>query len=197
MIEVYIAASYPWLMSKSDGSRESFFPIIEKKYGEKMSYWFKIMKSLEGAKYPEQIAHLRENYGFSQAHANALVMFSRGSDSSKRFESPAQYFKSIDPIQAKTIKAIFKAIQIRYPELDLVMAWNQPMVRLGKEYIFGVSVSKNHISIAPWNQDVLIKYTPKFSNYRVTKKTIALPNDWEVDVKLIQAMIKDCLAALK
>jgi uncharacterized protein YdhG (YjbR/CyaY superfamily) len=179
------------------GAREDYFPAIEKKYGEKMSYWFKVMKSLEGEKYPVQIAHLRENYGFSQAHANALVMYSRGSESSKRHETPAHYFKSIDPAQAKTIKAIFKAIQSKYPELGLVIAWNQPMVKVGAEYIFGVSASKNHISIAPWNQDVLKKYAPKFSEYRITKKTIALPNDWAVDTKVIQAMIKDSLAALK
>jgi uncharacterized protein YdhG (YjbR/CyaY superfamily) len=179
------------------GAREDYFPAIEKKYGEKMSYWFKVMKSLDGEKYPVQIAHLRENYGFSQAHANALVMYSRGSESSKRHETPAHYFKSIDPVQAKTVKAIFKAIQSKYPELELVIAWNQPMVKVGKEYIFGLSVSKNHISIAPWNQDVLKKYTPKFSEYRITKKTIALPNDWAVDTKVIQAIIKDSLAALK
>jgi hypothetical protein len=28
----------------STGAREDFFPAIEKKYGEKMSYWFKVMK---------------------------------------------------------------------------------------------------------------------------------------------------------
>lgn len=179
------------------GAREDYFPAIEKKYGEKMAYWFKVMKSLDGEKYPVQIAHLKENYGFSQAHANALVMYSRGSESSKRFETPAQYFKSIDPVQAKTMKAIFKAIQSKYPELELVIAWNQPMVRVGKDYIFGASASKNHILIAPWNQDVLKKYSPKFSEYRVNKKTIALPSDWVVDTKVIQAMIKDSLAAMK
>lgn len=184
-------------MTSTDGSRERFFPLIEKKYGEKMAYWFKVMKSLDGEKYSVQIAHLRENYGFSQAHANALVMYSRGSESSKRHETPAHYFKSIDLVQAKTIKAIFKAIQSKYPELELVMAWNQPMAKFGNHYIFGVSASKNHISIAPWEQEILVKYAPKFSQYRVTKKTIALPNDWEVDVKLLQAIIKDCLAALK
>jgi len=84
-------------MATKDPSREAHFPAIEKKYGEKMSYWFKVMAALEGKKYPEQIAHLRENYGFSQAHANALVMYSRGSTSARRFETPAQYFKSIDP----------------------------------------------------------------------------------------------------
>jgi hypothetical protein len=34
--------------------------------------------------------------------ANALVMYSRGSVSARRHETPAQYFKSIDPTQAKT-----------------------------------------------------------------------------------------------
>ena len=148
------------------------------------------MASQEGKKYPEQIAHLRENYGFSQAHANALVMYSRGSVSAHRHETPAQYYKSIDPTQAKTIKKVIKAIQDKYPELELVIAWNQPMLRKGTFYVFGASVSKNHISIAPWSTEVLDMFRPKLTEYRVTKKTIAVPNDWEVDVKLLQAMVK-------
>lgn len=182
-------------MSKS-GEREEYFPLIEKKYGEKMSYWFKVMKEVEGEKYPVQIAHLRENYGFSQAHANALVMYTRGSTSSKRFETPAEFFKTVTPQQAKTMKAIFKAITTKYPQLELVVAWNQPMLKFEKHYIFGCSAATNHILIAPWDQDVLKKYTPKFKDYKVNKKTIALPNDWEVDVKLLQSMAKDSLAAL-
>jgi uncharacterized protein YdhG (YjbR/CyaY superfamily) len=182
-------------MPKS-GDREAYFPLIEKKYGEKMSYWFKIMKQLEGEKYPVQVAHLKENYGFSQAHANALVMYSRGSESSKRFETPAEYYKTIDPKQAKTMRAIFKAIQSKFPELELVIAWNQPMLKLDKNYLFGCSAATHHILIAPWNQDVLKKYTPKFKEFRVNKKTIALPNDWEVDAKLLQAMMKESIAAL-
>ena len=183
-------------MTVTDGSREKHFPAIEKKYGEKMSYWFKVMKELDGEKYPAQIAHLRENYGFSQAHANALVMYSRGSESSKRFETPAQYYKTVTPAHAKTMKAIFKAIQSKYPKLELVIAWNQPMLKLDKNYLFGCSAATHHILIAPWNQDVLKKYTPKFKDYKVNKKTIALPNDWEVDAKLLQSMMKDSLADL-
>ena len=183
-------------MPVADGDREKYFPLIEKKYGEKMAYWFKVMKEVEGEKYPVQIAHLKENYGFSQAHANALVMYSRGSPSSKRFDTPAEFFKTVSPQQAKTMKAIFKAITTKYPQLELVVAWNQPMLKFEKHYIFGCSAATNHILIAPWDQDVLKKYTPKFKDYKVNKKTIALPNDWEVDVKLLQAMAKDSLAAL-
>lgn len=191
------ALFYYWLMAISDGDREKYFPLIEKKYGEKMSYWFKIMKELEGEKYPVQIAHLKENYGFSQAHANALVMYLRGSTSSKRFETPAEYFKTVSPQQAKTMKAIFKAIQSKYPQLELVVAWNQPMLKLEKNYLFGCSAATNHILIAPWNLDVLKKYTPKFKDYKVNKKTIALPNDWKVDIELLQSMAKDSIRATK
>ena len=96
-----------------DPGREAHFPAIEKRYGEKMKYWFAVMAKIAGKKYPEQIAHLRENYGFSQAHANALVMYSRGSKSAQRFNNPSDYFKSITPEQAKTVKAILKAIQTK------------------------------------------------------------------------------------
>ena len=183
-----------------DSSRESHFPAIEKKYGEKMAYWFKVMAKIKDKKYPEQIAHLKENYGFSQGHANALVMYSRGSVSSKRFEKPADYFKSIDPQQSKTIKAIFKAIKAKHPELELVIAWNQPMLKKDTHFIFGASTSKNHISIAPWNQDVLATYSPKFAEYKVLKKTIQIPNDWDLNAsnaKLLQGMITASLKALK
>lgn len=181
-------------MATKDSSREAHFPAIEKKYGEKMTYWFKVMAELEGKKYPEQIAHLRENYGFSQAHANALVMYSRGSTSAKRFETPAQYYKSIDPKQAKTVRAILKAITDKYPELEIVIAWNQPMLRKGTMYVFGCTVAKNHVLMAPWSTAVLDKFRPKLTDYKVNKKTIAIPNDWEVDAKLLQAMVKARLA---
>ena len=148
------------------------------------------MAEIADQKYPEQIAHLRENYGFSQAHANALVMYSRGSKSSKKFSTPTKYFQSLEPEHAKTVKAVFAAITKKYPELKLVIAWNQPMLTFGKNYVFGLSVSKNHISIAPWSTDVIEKFTPRLKNYNVTKKRIAVPKDWKVDEKLLQGMVK-------
>ena len=60
-------------------------------------------------------------------------------------------------------------------------------------------MSKNHISIAPWG-DVLKTFAPKFEKLegvRVTKKTIAIPNDWEVEVKLVQSMVAARLKEIK
>ena len=181
-------------MPPKDSSRESHFPAIEKKYGESMKFWFAVMKKVEDKKYPEQIAHLRENYGFSKTHANALVMYSRGSKSAKKFEKPSQYYKTLDPKQAKTVKAIFRAITRKYPKLELVIAWNQPMLKIDTKYVFGASVTKKYILIAPWSTKVLNQFRPKLADYKVNKKTIAVPNDWKVDEKLLQQMVKARLA---
>ena len=175
-------------MPAPGSDREAYFPLIEKKYGEKMSYWFARMKEVEGAKYPEQIAFLKENYGFSQAHANALVMYTRGSKSASRFSSYGEYLDSVDPVQAKTIKKIFKAIQSEYPELELAIAWNQPMLRIEKNYIFGLSVTKNYLLLAPWSKDVLVDFADELSEYKVNNKTIEVPSNWKVDADLLCAM---------
>jgi uncharacterized protein YdhG (YjbR/CyaY superfamily) len=176
-------------MPTKDPSRKAHFPAIEKKYGKPMKHWFAIMEKMKEKKYPEQISHLRVKYKFSQVHANALVMYSRGSESAHRFNSISDYYKNIDPIQAKTIKSIFKVIRTRFPDLDLVIAWNHPMLKLGDEYIFGISTAKNHILIAPFNANVFKEFSPYFKGHKINKKTICLPNDWQVDSKLLLKLI--------
>lgn len=181
-------------MPAKDPSREAHFPRIEKKYGEPMKYWFKVMASIKDKKYPEQIAHLRENYGFSQTHANALVMFSRGSTTTRKFETPSDYFKSIDSMQAKTLRKVFRVLKAKFPELELVTAWNQPMLRKGTHYVFGASVAKNHILIAPFDANVIKKMAKQLEGYKVNKKTVAVPNNWDVDEKILVDMVKNALS---
>jgi uncharacterized protein YdhG (YjbR/CyaY superfamily) len=182
---------------KDKGSREAYFPKIEAKYGQPMRYWFAVMKEISDLKYPQQISYLREEHGFSQAHANALVMYSRGSKSSKRFDNLEGYLKSHDAVKSKTIKRIFRLIKKKYPKLELVIAWNQPMLKLGNEYLFGASILKNHILIAPWNQKVLLAMKQDLESYKVNKKTVQVPVDWKVDEKLLLKMIKLNLQFLK
>jgi uncharacterized protein YdhG (YjbR/CyaY superfamily) len=180
-----------------DPSREAHFPLIEKKYGQKMSYWFSVMKDLADDKYPAQIAYLRENHGFSQAHANALVMYSRGSVSAKRFDTPAQYYTTITADQAKTMRSIFKMIATKYPKSELVIAWNQPMVKIDGDYVFGATAATKYILMSPWSADVIADFAPKMADLVVKKKTIGIPNNWDVDTKLILALVKARLAECK
>jgi uncharacterized protein YdhG (YjbR/CyaY superfamily) len=185
------------MSSQADGDRSKFFPAIEKKHGEKITAWIKRLKELETDKYPEQISYLKENYGFSQAHANALVMYVRGSATSKKFDTPATYFKGLEPKTAKTIKAIFAAVTAKHKGLELVMAWNQPMLRKGKDYIIGVSVSKNHLTLNPFSGDVLSLHAKKLAPFEVNKKTFQVPLDWKVDTTLISSLAKARIAEIK
>ena len=186
-----------FVVTDSSGDRSKFFPAIEKKHGGPISLWIERLKELGDAKYPEQIAFLRENHAFSQAHANALVMYVRGSETSKRFKNPKEFFASIDPVAAKTAQEIFSAITTKYPDLELVIAWNQPMLRLDTQYVIGLSVAKNHITLNPFSGDVLESFTDKLSKYVVNKNTFQVPMDWKVDAVLLCVLATARLKEIK
>ena len=180
----------------NDKAREAHFPAIEKKYGKPMDHWHRLMKKLEGRKYAEQIAVLREEHGFSQNHANALVMYSRGSTSARRIDTPDAYFDALSSEQAATMRSIFSTIRKKYPKLELVIAWNQPLLKLGKDYVFGASAAKKHVLLGPWGEDALARAGSLLDGYETNKKTIKVPIDWKPDTKLLVRLIENRLADL-
>jgi uncharacterized protein YdhG (YjbR/CyaY superfamily) len=183
-------------MATESGDRAKHFPAIEKKYGQPIKHWLTELASLDDQKYPAQISYLRENHGFSQTHANAVVMFAKGSVSSKRHKDPADYFKKLDKKCAKTTTEIFKVIQAKYPELELVIAWNQPMLKAANGYVFGLGVQKNHILLNPFSTAAIEKTLPKLKDYKVNKHTIQVPFDWQIEKSLLLAFTKIRLAEL-
>jgi len=154
-----------------------------------MSHWHREMKKVAGKKYPEQMAFLQDEHGFSRAHANALVQFSRGSTSSRRFESVDDYLAPHDEIKQKTARAILNAVTDAYPDAQVLIAWNQPMVKLDDAYVFGLGVFSKHILIAPFNSDVIDDFRDRLAGYELNKKTIKVPVDWEVDSDLLHDLV--------
>jgi uncharacterized protein YdhG (YjbR/CyaY superfamily) len=124
-------------------------------------------------------------------------MYSRGSTSSKRHDTPTDYYKTVDPNQATTMRKIFNTIQTKYPKTELVIAWNQPMLKLGNDYIFGATATKKHILMSPWSSDVLADFADRLEHLELKKKTIGVPNDWKVEEKLILDMVKARIAETK
>jgi uncharacterized protein YdhG (YjbR/CyaY superfamily) len=176
-------------MATRSGDRSAHFPAIEKKHGKPITHWFAVLKELGDAKYAEQIAVLQERHEFSRAHANAVVMYHRGSKTSKRHDDAADYFSKLEPRQAKLAKGIFKVIQAKYPLLELVIAWNQPMLKHGDHYVFGLSAAKNHLLINPFSKSVIERITPRLKELEANKNTIRIPLDWKVESTLIQSMV--------
>ncbi|MFM7617542.1 MAG: DUF4287 domain-containing protein [Actinomycetes bacterium] len=182
-------------MPTKSGDRSAHFPAIEKKHGRPVAFYLQEFADLGDAKYQEQIDLLRERHGFSQAHANAVVMYARGSTTSKRVDTPEAYFASLGGEREVTIRAIFAAIASKYPDLELVIAWNQPMLKQGKDYVFGVSAATNHLLLGPWG-GISDAVKDRLKGLEANKKTIRVPVDWKVDAPLLRLMVRERLAQL-
>ncbi len=52
---------------------QSYFPSIEKKYGQPIDYWMRQLDSVRDAKHMEQVNYLKQEFGMGHGHANAIV----------------------------------------------------------------------------------------------------------------------------
>ena len=154
-----------------------------------MAHWHKEMKKVAGKRYPEQMAFLQEKHGFSRAHANALVQYSRGSTSSRRYETVDDYLAEHDAVKRQTVHSILSVITEAFPDAEVVIAWNQPMVKLSGKYVFGLGVFAKHILIAPYDSEVIEQFRDRLSGYSLNKKTIKVPVDWDVDGPLLRDLV--------
>lgn len=183
-------------MAASTGDRAQQFPAIERKHGQPVQHWFDLLADLGDTKYDAQMALLQEGHGFSRAHANAVVMTFRGSPSAKRVASPEAYLADLEPEHGATARAIFAAITERHPDLDLVIAWNAPMLRNGDGYVFGLSAAKHHLTCNPFSGAVIDACTPLLTGLKVNAKTFVVPVGWDVDADLLDAVVTARMAEL-
>ena len=51
----------------------SYFPSIEKKYGQPVSHWIKLVESQKDMKHMELVNCLKTEHGLGHGHANAIV----------------------------------------------------------------------------------------------------------------------------
>jgi len=53
----------------------SYFPSIEKTYGQPMSYWAEIVERHKSKKHMEIVSILKQDHQMGHGHANAVVAF--------------------------------------------------------------------------------------------------------------------------
>ena len=51
----------------------SYFPSIEKTYGQPIDHWMQVLKKAGPLKHMELVNHLKTGHGLGHGHANALV----------------------------------------------------------------------------------------------------------------------------
>lgn len=55
----------------------SYFPSIEKTYGQPVDHWFAILAASKDKKHGEMVAMLKSEHELGHGHANALVAYYR------------------------------------------------------------------------------------------------------------------------
>jgi Domain of unknown function (DUF4287) len=53
----------------------SYFPSIEKKYGQPIAYWLEQVACRQGEKHMQTVAWLKAEHGMGHGHANAIVAY--------------------------------------------------------------------------------------------------------------------------
>jgi hypothetical protein len=93
--------------------------------------------------------------------------------------------------QRERTKEILYWVAEKFPNLESVIKWNQPMFIDHGTYIIGFSVAKHHLSVAP--ESVVIDHFSeeiKASGYDHTKELIRIKWTQPVDYALLTKMIE-------
>lgn len=58
----------------------SYFPSIEKTYGQPMEHWFAIVRAASDRRHMEIVSLLKADHGLGHGHANAIVAYVLNAD---------------------------------------------------------------------------------------------------------------------
>lgn len=188
-------------MSTDPGDRTRHWPAIERRTGLPASHWLDLVRERiaeQGAAYDPLVTWLREEHGMTREHASALVLFARGSTTSRRVADLDGYLDGKDATGAATARAILDGLVARHPGTAITIAWNQPCLTRTDDgrRLFSVGVMTAHLTAAPWSVEVLDAFREDLAarGLKVAAKTFRLPADWTVDTELLDAMVAAELA---
>ena len=58
----------------------SYFPSIEKTYGQPISHWLALIAAQNGMAHMQIVGFLKQEHGLGHGHANALVAYARAQE---------------------------------------------------------------------------------------------------------------------
>ncbi len=64
-------------MSETVKGPQSYFPSIEKKYGQPVDHWFGVLQNHKSKTHMEMVGVLKTDHAMGHGHANALVAYFR------------------------------------------------------------------------------------------------------------------------
>jgi hypothetical protein len=65
----------PMAKDEKPSGPASYFPSIEKKYGQPIEHWLELVRNQQGMKHMEMVKWLKAEHGLGHGHANAIVAY--------------------------------------------------------------------------------------------------------------------------
>ncbi len=110
------------------------------------------------------------------------------------FKSLADYLAAVEPVKARTLKAMIDCILAEFPELEAKIAWNVPQIHRRGNYVAGMAAFKAHLTFSPWSVRVIDAFRARLAGYVVLQHCFHIPVDWQVDGELLRDMVRARLA---
>ncbi len=106
-----------------------------------------------------------------------------------KFANFDEFYDSLPEDQRTATERFVDHVAKMHPELELVLAWNQPMFRQGKKYLIGFMPTKKHINLLTVSDAAVTHFASDLVGYRHGTRSISLPFDWQIDNDLIEKLI--------
>lgn len=106
-------------------------------------------------------------------------------------EHIAEYLSKIDdPSHRERTEEVFDWVKDKFPMLEPVIKWNQPMFTDHGTFIIAFSVAKKHLAVAPERVALVhVEEDIVKAGYDYTKELIRIPWKSPVDYNLLEKMI--------
>jgi uncharacterized protein YdhG (YjbR/CyaY superfamily) len=106
-----------------------------------------------------------------------------------KFDNFTDFYASLAPEQLAHITSLVEWVSTNYPELEPVIAWNQPMFKSGTKYILGFMPTKKHTNLLTVTDTAVTELMPMLTHYKHGTRSIQLPFDWSIDPELFAQVI--------
>jgi uncharacterized protein YdhG (YjbR/CyaY superfamily) len=107
-----------------------------------------------------------------------------------KFGSLEELYVSLPDDQRLAMQNLVLKTAQAFPNLELVLAWNQPMFKLADKYILGFMPTKKHINLLTVSDTAITKLGDDLVGYRHGTRSISLPFDWEFEKSLLEKVLQ-------
>ncbi len=106
-------------------------------------------------------------------------------------EAFKEFLNNIEDLDRRLrVEQIFEHISTKFPNLESVIKWNQPMFTDHGTFIIGFSIAKNHLAVAP-EAVTLNRFEKEIqeAGYQRTNQLLKIPWKHQVDFGLLERII--------